>query len=81
MIPDSSLNVVAESGSSESVESDDNFVTEVNSAKDALLADNQAEIPESSPVYDGVISASSLKEAIPSFDVNNTDTVQTYEAE
>ena len=81
MIPDSSLNVVAESGSSESVESDDNFVTEVNSAKDALLADNQAEIPESSPVYDGVISASSLKEAIPSFDVNNTDTVQVYEAE
>jgi hypothetical protein len=45
------------------------------------LADNEADIPGSSPVYDGTISASSLKEAIPAFDINNTDAVQVYESE
>jgi hypothetical protein len=81
MIPDVSVNASAESGSLESEESTDEFTDEVNSAKNALLADNEADISESSPVYDGVISVSSLKEAIPSFDVNSTDNVQVYEAE
>lgn len=62
-------------------ESDDDFSTKVNSAKDALLADNEAEIPGSSPMYDWAISASVLKNAITSFDVNNTDEVQVYEEE
>ncbi len=57
------------------------FATEVNSAKDALLADNDAEISEASPVHDWVISSSDLKTAIPSFDASNTDTVQVYEVE
>jgi len=78
MIPEASADV--ESGDSETIESDD-FADEVNSAKNALLADNAAEIPTASPVYEGVISLSSLKEAIPSFDINNTDTVQVYESE
>ena len=78
MIPDSS-DTSAESW--DTVESDEDFSNEVNSAKDALLADNEADIPESSPVYDGTISASSLKEAIPAFDINNTDAVQVYESE
>lgn len=78
MIPDSS-DTSAESW--DTVESDEDFSNEVNSAKDALLADNEADIPGSSPVYDGTISASSLKEAIPAFDINNTDAVQVYESE
>jgi hypothetical protein len=78
MIPDSSLGIDVESGATES---DEDFANEVNSAKDALLADNDAEIAESSPVYDGVIPTSNLKEAIPSFDMNSTDTVQVYDAE
>lgn len=65
----------------DTVESDEDFSNEVNSAKDALLADNEADIPGSSPVYDGTISVSSLKEAIPAFDINNTDAVQVYESE
>ena len=54
---------------------------EVNDAKSQLLADKEAEIPEASPIYDGVISSTDLKSAIPSFDVNNADEVQVYEAE
>ena len=68
--------VSVESGST----NDDSLNDKVNSAKDILLADNDAEIPDSSPVYDGVISLSSLKEAIPSFNDNN-DVVQVYEEE
>jgi hypothetical protein len=33
-------------------ESSDDFANEVNSAKDSLLADNEAEIPEASPMYE-----------------------------
>ena len=58
-----------------------NFEDEVNSAKDALMADNDAEIAESSPVHDWIISSTELKTAIPLFDNNNTDAVQVYEAE
>ena len=57
------------------------FDNEVNSAKDALLADNDAEIAEASPVHEWIISNTELKTAIPSFDANNTDAVQTYETE
>jgi hypothetical protein len=70
-----------ESGDNETIVDNDEFINKVNSAKDSLLADNEAEIPDSSPVYDGVISVSNLKEAIPSFDTNNTDAVQIYENE
>ena len=63
------------------VESDEEFESEVSSAKDALLADPKAEIPEASEMYDGVISTIDLKNSISSFDVNNTDEVQIYEVE
>ena len=78
MIPE----VTIGSGDEEwSVESDDDFEKKVSFAKDALLADNSAEISEASPVYDWVLSTSDLKGAIPSFDVNNTGSVQVYDAE
>ena len=57
------------------------FANEVNDAKSQLLADKEAEIPEASPVYDGIISSNDLKSAITSFDVNNSDEVQIYEIE
>ena len=77
MIPDvSSSN---ENTNNQIVQSNDDFTNEVNAAKDSLLADNDAEIPEASPVHEGVIWLSALKEAIPSFDTNNNDIVQTYE--
>ena len=79
MIPDVSVN--AESGTAETIQSDDEFAAEVSAAKDALLADANAEVAEASPVYDGVISTNTLKEAIPSFDMNNADEVQIYEEE
>jgi hypothetical protein len=80
MIPNVSID--AQSGDIETEQSDEDFLAEVNSAKDTLLADNEAEISSSaSPVYDGILSTSSLKEAIPSFDINNTEEVQVYEAE
>ena len=81
IISDVLVDTNAESWDTETVESDEDFTSEVNSAKDALLADNEADIPGSSPVYDGTISVSSLKEAIPAFDINNTDAVQVYESE
>lgn len=70
-----------ESEDNENMESDDDFAEKVDSTKNTLLADTEAEVPEASPVYDGVISSFNLKEAIPSFDVNDTDAVQVYEAE
>ena len=79
MIPNVSID--AQSGDIETEQSDEDFLAEVNSAKDTLLADNEAEISSASPVYDGILSTSSLKEAIPSFDINNTEEVQIYEAE
>ncbi len=79
MIPNVSVSV--ESGNTESIQSDEDFAAEVTSAKNALLADSEAEIPEASPMYDGVISSNSLKEAIPSFDISNTEEVQIYEEE
>ena len=77
MIPD--VSVSAESGTVETGQSDDEFDAEVTVAKNALLADADAVIENVSPVYDGVISTSNLKEAISSFDINNTDKVQVYE--
>ena len=59
----------------------ENFAEEVNNAKSQLLADEEAEIPEASPVYDAAISLNDLKSAIATFDVNNTDEVQTYEVD
>ena len=55
------------------------FAEEVSNAKSQLLADKEAEIPEATPVYDAAISLNDLKSAITTFDVNNTDEVQTYE--
>ena len=83
MIPDVSISVESgdEDSESESVESDDDFANRVESAKNALLADNDAEISWASPLYEGVLSPSDLKSFINSFDVNNTDEVQVYEAE
>ena len=81
MVDTSSNETEDENTESLELESNDNFAEEVNSAKDALLADNEAEISTASPVYEGLISSASLKEAIPSFDVNSTDEVQSYEYE
>jgi hypothetical protein len=69
MIPNVSID--AQSGDIETEQSDEDFLAEVNSAKDTLLADNEAEISSASPVYDGILSTSSLKEAIPSFEWSN----------
>ena len=81
MVDTSSNETEDENTESLELESNDNFAEEVNSAKDALLADNEAEISNASPVYEGLISSASLKEAIPSFDVNSSDEVQSYEYE
>ena len=83
ILPDVSISdeTEDENGESESSESEDDFVGRVESAKNALLADNDAEIPGSSPVYEWVLSPDDLKSFINSFDVSNTDEVQTYEAE
>ena len=74
MIPDATLTIDGETNS-------EDFNNKVNEAKSQLLADKEAEIPEASPVYDGVISSSDLKNAIASFDVNSADEIQAYEAE
>jgi hypothetical protein len=76
MIPDAVI-----SDSEQSIESSEEFEDEVNNAKSSLLADVDAEIPEASPVYDGVISLIDLKAAISSFDTNNSDEVQVYEVD
>jgi hypothetical protein len=77
MIPE-----VSTSTSGENIaESNEDFENEVNSAKNALLADAEAEIPEASPMFDGTISSMDLKNVISSFDTNNNDTVQVYESE
>ena len=81
MIPTTPVSAESEDGETESIESesDDDFASKVESAKNTLLADNDAEIPEASPMYDGVLSVNDLKSSITSFDVNNTDEVQVYE--
>ena len=57
------------------------FANEVNEAKNQLLTNKEAEIAEASPIYDWVISSNNLKSAIATFDINNTDEVQSYEVE
>ncbi len=79
MIPDVSNNINLWTGDNGTIT--DDFSNEVNSAKDMLLADNNAEISGASPIYDGVLSVSNLKDAISSFDVNNTEEVQVYEVD
>ena len=84
MIPDSAINaLLTESGNNIELwdTSNDKFLDEVNSAKNALLADSDAEIAEASPVHDGAISSTELKNAIKSFDTNNKESVQVYEEE
>ena len=53
MIPEVSSNTSGDS----IAESNEDFEKEVNSAKDTLLADAEAEIPEASPMFDGTISS------------------------
>jgi len=77
MIPEVSSNTSGDS----ITESNEDFEKEVNSAKDTLLADAEAEIPEASPMFDGTISSIDLKNVISSFDINNNDAVQVYESE
>ena len=77
MIPEVSSNTSGDS----ITESNEDFEKEVNSAKDTLLADAEAEIPEASPMFDGTISSTDLKNVISSFDINNNDAVQVYESE
>lgn len=77
MIPEVSSNTSGDS----IAESNEDFEKEVNSAKDTLLADAEAEIPEASPMFDGTISSIDLKNVISSFDINNNDAVQVYESE
>lgn len=60
-------------------DSEKSFAEKVSDAKSALMADIDAEIPEASPVYDGIIWLDDLKAAILSFDTSSTDAVQTYE--
>ena len=80
MIPDSeSINLNIEW--TDNTDTDSIFANEVSTAKDALLADVNAEIAEASPVHDGLISSTELKTAISAFDINNTDAVQVYESD
>ena len=65
----------------EEVESDQDFSEKVNDAKNSLMSDIEAELPEASPVYDGVIWLDSLKAAIPSFDTSSSDSVQVYDVD
>ena len=53
----------------------------INTVKDQLLADANADIPGTSPIYDWLISLTNLKTAIASFDTSNTDKVQVYDVE
>ena len=81
MIPEISVDATIETWDNWTIESSEDSEDKVTSAKNALLADSEAEIPEASPVYDGAFSTSKLKEAFPTFDTNNTDAVQAYEAD
>ncbi len=86
MIPDVPIdadwdNTDSEEGSEDLESHDDVFADEINSAKESLLADNDAEIAKASPIHDWVIWSAELKEGIQTFDVNNTDSVQVYEYE
>ena len=71
--------VDAEFVDDEASDSEKSFAEKVSDAKSALIADVDAEVPEASPVYDGVIWLDDLKAAILSFDTSDTDAVQTYE--
>jgi len=71
--------VDAEFVDDEESNSEKSFTEKVSDAKSALMSDIDAEIPEASPVYDGVIWLDDLKAAILSFDTSSTDAVQTYE--
>ena len=83
ILPDASISIESEDENIESVESEsnDDFSDRINSAKDSLLADNEADISASTPVYEWALSVDDLKSFITSFDVNNTDEVQVYEVE
>ena len=71
--------VDAEFVDDEENDSEKSFEEKVSDAKSALMSDIDAEIPEASPVYDGVIWLDDLKNAILSFDTSDTSSVQTYE--
>ena len=73
------IRILALSQDSININEEDSFAQEVISAKNQLLSDISAEIPEATPVYDWVLSLNDLKSAITSFDVNNTEEVQIYE--
>ena len=77
---DTRILAVVPTVSSENEESDDN-VSITDNIKSQLLMDKEAEISDASPVYDWVISSSDLKNAIASFDVNNSDDIQVYDVE
>ena len=83
MIPEVSISsdTVEENIENEDTESENDFTNKVESAKNTLLADNDAEISGTSPMYEWVLSINDLKNAISSFDVNNTDEVQVYDVE
>ena len=70
-----------ESVSEEVVESTSGLSDNVNVAKDALLANNDAEISGASVVYEGLLSLNDLKNSISSFDASNADKVHVYEIE
>ena len=67
-----------ESSENETITTEDSN-NQIDEAKNVLLADNNAEVAGATPLYDWVISASDIKNAITSFDVNNTENVQSYE--
>ncbi|MBO7095082.1 hypothetical protein J6V86_02710 [bacterium] len=71
--------MIPEASSDDTEAESEKFAEEINNAKSQLLADKEAEIPEATPVYDAAISLNDLKSAISTFDINNTDEVQTYE--
>ncbi len=75
IVPDSLDNTNASGDNTEAT----NFQDKVNTAKDTLLADYNAEIDWAIERYNGLISTNDLKSSITSFDSNNSDKVQVYE--
>ena len=60
---------------------EEDFDQKVAEVAAVLSADNEAEVAEATPVYDGVISLSDLKSALPSFDENDYQDVQGLEVD
>lgn len=74
-----SIEISSENDNNVAIENETGHSQIVEDAKNSLLADANAEIAGSLPIFNGGIWLTDLKKAIPSFDINNSDLVQVYE--